>query len=98
MAVPPKRRRPAITPPSGVYRGVVAHVYGPRSVEVRVERLTGRTDFTAEVAEGLWSSDAATGLAGGHAHRAGVDLAEGDRVLVAFVEGRPNDVVVITRL
>lgn len=33
-----------------------------------------------------------------HTHDTGVDLAAGDRVLVAFVEGRANDLVVVGRL
>lgn len=87
--------------PSGIYRAVVARVTATGAVYVTVDRLTGPHEFgPVTIAQGPWTAGLATEAAGvgPHAHGLGVDLAKGDRVVVAFVEGRVNDVVVLARL
>lgn len=86
--------------PSGVYRGTVARVTNTGSVYVTVDRLTGPNHELGPVtiAQGPWTAGLNTEAAAAHSHGLGADLAKGDRVLVAFVEGRANDIVVLARL
>lgn len=85
--------------PSGIWRGTVARVTAAGSVYVTVDRLTGVHEFgPVTVAQGPWTPGLSTSSASAHSHGLGEDLAAGDRVLVAFVEGRANDVVVLARL
>lgn len=99
MSVP----RPAPRSPgkAGVWRGTVVRVAADGRPYVTVARLSRGTTFgPCDVLEGPWSSglDVTAGGAGPHTHGAGADLAAGDRVLVAPLEGRPDEVVVLGRL
>lgn len=99
----PRRGRTA----SGVWRGVVTRVAGGRPF-VEVARFAAGREFgPLEVLQGPWTvglrTEAEAGGAGesafaSHTHGAGLDLAAGDRVLVAFVEGNPDSPVVLGRL
>lgn len=96
MTPPTGRRRPDPSAPSGVWRATVARA---APLEVVVDRLAGARTFRV-----LGWADTldvtATGVAGdpAHAHTVTPAVAAGDRVLVAFVEGRPNDLVILCRL
>lgn len=86
----------------GVWRGTVDRVGADGRPWVTVPRRGGRWSFgPCPVLEGLWTAGGLTGAAGGHAHAhvapAGL-LAAGDDVLVAFIEGVPDLVVVLGRL
>jgi len=85
----------------GVWRGTITRVDGSRAW-VRVERLGRQHEYgPCDVAEGPWTAGRGTEIAGiaeAHAHGLGADLAAGDRVLVAFLEGRRDDLVVLARL
>lgn len=92
--------------PTGVWRGVVTRLSGGLPM-VEVPRLARGYEFgPCETLYGPWTAGALTGADGGHTdsggtvhpdhtHPAGSPLAAGTRVLVAFVEGRPDDVVVV---
>lgn len=96
-----------MTAPRGVWRASVARVADGRAF-VRVDRLSGHEYGPVDVIEGVWtdetitSADGAhthTGLSDGvHTHGVAVPLASGDKVLVCFIEGRPDEVVVLGRL
>lgn len=86
--------------PSGVYRATVTRT-AVEGTWVTVDRLGVHEYGPVDVLAGSWTAGAVTGPASAgtaHTHPAGVTLAQGDRVLVAFVEGRPNDIVVLGRL
>lgn len=86
---------------NGIYVGTVTRVAG-RTAYVRVERLGGARSYgPCEVIESLWRGFTTTADGGaGHSHALGdpAPLAAGDRVVVAFLEGRPDDLVVLGRL
>lgn len=85
---------------SGVWRGTVTRITDA-GVFIRVARQTGHEYGPVEIAEGLYTAGLTTALDGMHAHALQPTdhlLAVGDSVLVAFLEGRDNDPVVITRL
>jgi hypothetical protein len=89
--------------PQGVWRGKVHRVDGNHAW-VRIPRYSGARVYgpcdvylpPAAVATSIGATSALTGTASGHQHTVSVvPLTEGDDVLVAFVEGRADDVVVI---
>lgn len=89
---------------SGMFRGKVTRVTS-RGAFVEVLRLNRAHVYgPVPVVEGPWTSSANTDPAGGgeelpeHTHGLGPNLAAGDRVLVAFLEGRPDDLVILGRL
>lgn len=92
------RRVNAPVRPTGNWRGTVSKVDGSR-LFVTIPRLSpGRQYGPVEVGDGPWTSTTGPGGSDGHTHPSGTPLAVGDRVLVGFVEGNVDDVVVITRL
>lgn len=92
--------------PSGVYRGTITGLNGPQGagIYVTVKLLNdghafGPCALTATAANyGSDTGDTAVGDHGAHHHDLAGPLAVGDRVLVALVAGRPNDVVILDRL
>lgn len=92
---------------NGVWRGKVVRVVGTAAY-VEIPRLArGRELGPVEVLEGPWTAGLRTEEESGgggeasfaaHTHGAGVDLAPGDRVLVAFIEGSVDQPVVLGRL
>lgn len=102
MPTPPLRpRRARSEEPSGVWRAQVTRV-GGGGVYVTVARLAGtRYEWgPCPIVAGPWAPLTTAVGAGpdAHVHELGPALVAGDRVLVAFVEGKPNDVVVIGRI
>lgn len=94
-----RTRRPASNP-QGVWRATISRVDGS-SVWVTVPRLSAQDFGPVEIAQGVHTAGLTTDAASGHVHPllpSGQTLAVGNRVLVAFIEGRPNDLVVIARL
>ena len=90
----------SIAGPTGVYAAVVTRLAGA-AVYVRAERLSPGSELRAEILEFPGLPGLATTTADGHAHGVTTPaggIAEGDRVYVALVEGRPNAVVVLGRV
>lgn len=91
---------------AGMFRGVVRSVTAEGRATVVVPRLgRGHVYGPAQVLEGGWTPGALTGPVDGavagleaHQHTAGAPLAAGDEVLVAFLEGRVDDLVILGRL
>lgn len=95
-SLPAKNRVLTRSTPAGVWRGRVTRVVDGL-VYVTVPRLSpGRQYGPAIVAQGPWSVH--TGTANGHTHPPLIPLAPGDRVLVGFIEGNPDDLVVLARV
>lgn len=91
------RLAPRISQPSGIYRGTVVSVDAGRAV-VRSERLGFGREFSVEIPSFPGTPGLATEVASLHSHGlqpAAAALKAGDRVLLALVEGRPEDVVMI---
>lgn len=85
-----------------IYRAKVTRV-NAEGAFVTIARLAGAHEFgPLEVVEGPWTEglESQAGEAGpeSHTHGLGVDLDAGDRVLVAAIEGRRDDFVVVGRL
>jgi hypothetical protein len=90
---------------SGAYRGRVTRLTPGGRVYVTVTRLNRAHEYgPLERLEGLSPlAGAVTSEAGTDPHthatlEPAVELAVGDRVLVTFIEGRPDDLVVLGRL
>jgi hypothetical protein len=98
--LPVHRSRETPGQPRGVWRAVVTRATG--GVWVEIPRLNpGRSYGPCDIVEGLWTPARVTGNTAttpAHTHDVGADLAVGDRVVVGFLEGRPDDVVVLGRL
>lgn len=89
--------------PTGIWRGRVTRVVGNTAFVVIPRLSPGREYGPAEVAQGPWTAgatteDAVSGADPAHSHGTGVDLAKDDRVIVGFIEGRADEVVIIARL
>jgi hypothetical protein len=87
-------------PPTGVYRAVVKAVDGAQ-VKVTVTRLGGASLYTARLVLPVGAPDAALGatdVAVGDASLALRPLQVDDEVLVAFLEGDRDHVIVLGRL
>lgn len=91
------------TRPIGVFRGVVVRVEGPHAW-VHVPRLNATVDHAygpLEVLQFPGSPGLETANGSGHTHALSVSgslLAPGNRVLVAPVDGRPDDLIVLGRI
>lgn len=91
-----------MTRPSGVYRAVVTEANGAR-YKVRIPTLGSRVHYgPVEMVENPYTDGLTTGLSADdephtHPHRP-LPLAVGDRVVVAFLEGRQDDLVILGRL
>lgn len=90
----------AKSPPLGIYRGEVTR-FDFGQPFIKIARLTGDYEYgPLAVLEGPWSIGA-TAQANGpdlHAHDVSSTLVAGDKVLVAFLEGVPDDPVILGRL
>jgi hypothetical protein len=91
-------RPPAAGRPAGNWRATVTRVAG--GVWVRIDRMNADHEFgPLEMGEGLWTAaELTTTVVSTHSHAFGRALAVGDRVLVAFIEGEPNNPIVVCRL
>lgn len=95
--------------PSGVWRGVVRKIQNGKPY-VEIERLAKGFQYgPCMIAEGTWTpgmttNTAQTTVSAGepaHTHALAPEvapLAVGDRVIIAFIEGRQDDVVVLARV
>lgn len=93
---------------AGLDLGVVRKIDGDGRPHVEVRQRAGLHVFgPCPIIEGPWTaglvSEATAGGAGdaqfaSHTHGAGVDLAVGDRVLVGYLRGEANAVVVLGRV